>query len=87
MPTATITSKGQITIPVSVRNQLGLEPGTLLSFTSYEDAFIVRPASNALASLRGIIPNNEIRASVEDMNDAIAKSFASAGLMGKPGSE
>jgi AbrB family looped-hinge helix DNA binding protein len=83
MPRATITSKGQVTIPVSIRNQLGLEPGTLLSFTPYEDAFIVRPASNALASLKGIVPHNGIHASIEDMNDAIAKSFASAGLMGE----
>ncbi len=32
MATATITSKGQITIPVEIRTRLGLKPGQLLEF-------------------------------------------------------
>jgi AbrB family looped-hinge helix DNA binding protein len=32
MPTATLTSKGQITIPADVRAELGLEPGAQIEF-------------------------------------------------------
>lgn len=32
MPTATITSKGQVTIPKKIRDELGLKPGDILNF-------------------------------------------------------
>lgn len=32
MTSATVTSKGQVTIPVGVRNKLGLRPGSRLAF-------------------------------------------------------
>jgi antitoxin PrlF len=36
MPTATMTSKGQVTIPVKVREALGLKPGTRIDFYEIE---------------------------------------------------
>jgi len=32
IPKATLTSKGQVTIPLAIREALGLSPGTQLSF-------------------------------------------------------
>jgi antitoxin PrlF len=32
MPTTTITSKGQVTIPKKIREELNLQPGDVLSF-------------------------------------------------------
>ncbi len=37
MATATLTSKGQITIPVQVRTALGLETGDRVEFVEMED--------------------------------------------------
>lgn len=37
MPTATLTSKGQITVPKSVRDDLGLVPGSQVSFRHVAD--------------------------------------------------
>ncbi len=41
---ATITSKGQITIPVAVRRQLGLRQGDLVEFDVDDGAAILRRA-------------------------------------------
>lgn len=40
---ATITSKGQVTIPLAIREALGLEAGTQLSFQLTEGELRVRP--------------------------------------------
>jgi AbrB family looped-hinge helix DNA binding protein len=42
MPNARITSKGQVTIPVAVRESLGLEQGDTLAFEVKADYVIVR---------------------------------------------
>ena len=44
MPTAKMTSKGQITIPVKVRKALGLKPGVRVDFYEVEDGeYVLRP--------------------------------------------
>ena len=49
MPTATITSKGQVTIPKKVRDQLGLQAGDILSFdVESVDKIIIRPEKKIL---------------------------------------
>ena len=42
MQRATLTSKGQTTIPVAVRKKLGLEPGDHLLFEEREGEFVLR---------------------------------------------
>jgi AbrB family looped-hinge helix DNA binding protein len=42
-PKATVTSKGQVTIPLAIREALGLDAGTQLSFQLSEGEFRVRP--------------------------------------------
>jgi antitoxin PrlF len=69
MTAATLTSKGQVTIPVDVRNQLGLQSG---------DRYEVYPATRSLASLKGIVKKPAKPVSIEDMNRAIAGQGASA---------
>jgi AbrB family looped-hinge helix DNA binding protein len=53
---AKVTSKGQITIPVGVRNSLGVKPGDNLRFEQKEDGFrVVRDADeNVFEKWRGI---------------------------------
>lgn len=60
--TTTMTSKGQVTIPKAIREQLGLKPGDRVEFQSTEHGISVRRASQrsvfdrwigALAHLRG----------------------------------
>ncbi|MFT4298533.1 MAG: AbrB/MazE/SpoVT family DNA-binding domain-containing protein [Aeromicrobium sp.] len=77
MSIATVTSKGQVTIPKDVRDELGLEPGAHLSFTPTENgAFIVRRASRSVRRLRGAIAYDGPPVTVEQMNDSIAEAAA-----------
>ncbi|MFH1896490.1 MAG: AbrB/MazE/SpoVT family DNA-binding domain-containing protein [bacterium] len=56
MPTATVTSKGQVTIPVSIRQELDLEAGDSLVFASELDGHSFRAAKrHSITSLRGIL--------------------------------
>lgn len=53
---ATLTSKGQVTIPLSVRQKLGVKPGDKLSFEDLApDAFRLRRASRTIDTLIGCL--------------------------------
>lgn len=80
MATATLTSKGQITIPVQVRTALGLETGDRVEFVEMEDGkFSMIAASKTVKDLKGLIRKPAHAVSIEDMNRAIAAQGASAG--------
>lgn len=49
METTTMTTKGQVTIPKSVRQQLGLKQGSRVTFVVEGDHAVLRPASPARA--------------------------------------
>ncbi|MGD9480396.1 AbrB/MazE/SpoVT family DNA-binding domain-containing protein [Shinella sp. G-2] len=73
MTTATITSKGQITIPMKVRSDMGLAAGDRVEFVRMQDGhYAVVPASHSIRSLKGIVPRPDKPVSLEDMQDAIA---------------
>jgi len=58
MITTTITKKGQVTIPISVRKALGVKPRDRVVFLPKGKDFIVRPTINFL-SLRGSIKSRK----------------------------
>ncbi|MEQ1557489.1 MAG: AbrB/MazE/SpoVT family DNA-binding domain-containing protein [Methyloglobulus sp.] len=70
---ATITSKGQITVPKNIRDQLHIEPGTQLDFTVMADGTIsVRPLNRTALSIVGTLQRPGLKAvTVEQMNDAV----------------
>ena len=43
---ATLTSKGQTTIPKEIRDELGMKPGDRMTFTSMPDATVVMRVKN-----------------------------------------
>jgi antitoxin PrlF len=75
MPTATLTTKGQVTIPKEVREQLGVETGDRLSFLVQEDGtVIVKPITRHVQDLAGFLRRQGKRSvSIGDMDDGIAK--------------
>lgn len=79
MPTATITSKGQITIPQKVRLDMGLAPGDRVDFVRMDDGhYAVVPASHSIRALKGIVPRPDKPVSLEDMQAAILGAATSA---------
>jgi antitoxin PrlF len=75
MAVATLTSKGQITIPARVRQALGLDPGDRIEFVEIaKNQFAIVPATGSIRELRGLFRGRPRKpVSIEDMNRAIAK--------------
>jgi AbrB family looped-hinge helix DNA binding protein len=72
MATATLTSKGQITIPLDVRERLKLEAGTRIEFVEGTNGeFLIRPAVADVRSLKGLLRKPAQPVSIDDMKTAI----------------
>lgn len=79
MPTASVTSKGQITIPIQVRNDLKVDAGDRVEFVQIAEGryeFIV--AKHRVQELKGIFGKPSKSISIDDMNKAIARRGAAA---------
>jgi AbrB family looped-hinge helix DNA binding protein len=78
MPTATLTSKGQVTIPAEVRSELHLDTGDRIEFVRNQETgrYEVIPATVPVQALKGIIPKPKKPVSIQDMNEAIRKRSA-----------
>jgi antitoxin PrlF len=85
MPTATLTSKGQITVPQAVRQALGLHAGTKVDFVPVADGFKVVPLhGTSSAGLKGRFSGRAIKAvSIEAMNEAVAAEASARHTGGK----
>lgn len=72
MPTATMTSKGQITIPIELRKALGLDAGDKIDFVEFEKGqFRMIPRTASIRDLEGCIPKLDHIVTIEEMNQAI----------------
>jgi antitoxin PrlF len=79
MATATVTSKGQITIPAPVRASLGLGTGDRIEFVELENGqFAIVAAVHSVQSLKGLIRKPAAAVSIDDMNTAITAQGARA---------
>ena len=69
---ATLSSKGQATIPKAVRERLKIKPGDRFKFFFHPDGVIILPKIST-AKLKGMIPKPAQSVSLEEMDRAIAK--------------
>jgi antitoxin PrlF len=77
VPTATLTTKGQITIPVQVRTALGLNAGDKIDFVEIEKGqYAIRPRTASIRDLEGCIPKLDYVPTIEEMNEAILDGAA-----------
>ncbi len=77
---ATITSKGQVTIPKDIRNFLKIEPGDQIDFiVSDNGQVLISPRTCDIRSLKGIFYKKTRKAAtLEDMEKAIKKGASEA---------
>ena len=75
MPTATVTTKGQVTIPKEVREHLGVETGDRLSFVVQDDGTVlVKPITRHVRELDGLLRRPARRpVSISKMDEGIAR--------------
>jgi len=77
MTTATLSSKGQITIPLLVRQKLGVDTGDRVEFIELANGqFALVPATEDVRTLKGIVPKPPTPLSVEEMRRIIANRGA-----------
>ena len=71
MSEATLTSKGQVTIPVEVRKAMGLSAGERVVFTQLDDGTtVMRAKTRSILELGGLLKDvvKKRKVSVDDMN-------------------
>lgn len=75
MSVATITSKGQMTIPAQVRSKLGVDAGDRIEFVEVEEGqFAIVAATRPVQELKGRFKGRRSKlVSIEEMNAAIAR--------------
>lgn len=75
MSVTTLTSKGQMTLPKDVRDDLGLKPGDKLDVIKEGNKYVLRPRNIRAADLYGILHRPGERSLTPEEEDA---AFAAA---------
>lgn len=74
MATATVTTKGQITIPLAIRNALNLEVGSKVEFVETTSGeYKIVPLNQSVQVLKGILKKKSRPVTIDEMNEAIAQ--------------
>jgi AbrB family looped-hinge helix DNA binding protein len=77
MATASVTSKGQITIPIEVREDLGIKAGDRISFLKNERGeYVIKPKTGSIMDLKGMFKWTGKPVTIEEMNGTIAQGWA-----------
>jgi len=72
MTTATITTKGQVTIPKLVRDSMHIHSGDRIEFIKIDDdRYEIVAATKDIQQLKGMVKTKQ-RVSIDDMNSAIS---------------
>jgi AbrB family looped-hinge helix DNA binding protein len=71
MRTSSVTTKGQVTIPVELREQLGIKPGDRVGFVAEGDRIVIQRQDTAVESLFGVV-KAKTGVSLDQMETAIA---------------
>ena len=79
MTMTTVTSKGQITIPIQVRQSLDIDAGDKVEFVELAPGkFLFVAATRSVSELKGMFGKPKKVVSIDEMNHSIATRGASA---------
>ncbi len=71
---SSVTSKGQMTIPIAIRHDFHIEAGDKVDIIPQKDGFFVRKKLNDITAAFGLLKTNK-HATLEDMDEAIAEGI------------
>jgi AbrB family looped-hinge helix DNA binding protein len=73
MELAKISSKGQITIPVTIRNKLRLKEGDKIAFIELDDQIVLaNPLSLAIRDIQDAFSNEAERLNLKNEDDVVS---------------
>jgi AbrB family looped-hinge helix DNA binding protein len=76
MSVATITSKGQITLPRDVREALNLREGDRVSFEKIDGKYVLKPQNRSIMELAGILHRpGEKALSIAEMDEGMGEAL------------
>lgn len=73
---SSVTSKGQVTIPVEVRRLLGVKPRDKVSFLVDGDKVRITRRESVVARTAGILKSNKSAPTIEEMTEAAERGMA-----------
>ncbi len=68
---STLSEKGQITIPASIRNKMQLHTGNRFEFLDKGSFIVMLPVNKSLSDLKGFLPKPDKALSCDEMNEII----------------
>lgn len=72
MPTTTLTSKGQVTLPKAIRDEMGLKTGDKIELVSIGNSAIIVPRNKPVESVFGLLSARAIRhTEIDDYDSAV----------------
>lgn len=86
MSTATLTSKGQITLPKEIRDRLQLDAGATLDFELLADnTILARPIKADARRIRGLLRSPHPQAlTVEEMDQRVSEAIQAEHMPADP---
>ncbi len=77
MLTATVTSKGQLTLPIELRRALHIKTGTQIEFVpDSQGSYRLQPKVRRAADLAGFLPKPAKTISLQQMEEGIAAGMS-----------
>ncbi len=75
---ATMTSKGQMTVPKEVRDDLNIKPGDKIEFVKERGHYLFKPRNLKASDLAGILgkPPGGRGMTVKEMDEALGQALA-----------
>ena len=74
MSSLSLTSKGQVTVPVKIRRSLGLNPGDRVKFVEQKGKYFIERDNDDISSIFGMFKAKR-SASLEQMETAISAGW------------
>ncbi|HJD55764.1 MAG TPA: AbrB/MazE/SpoVT family DNA-binding domain-containing protein [Rickettsia endosymbiont of Pyrocoelia pectoralis] len=69
-----LTNRGQITIPIYIREKLNLSTGSKLELIVQDNSLMVIPINKSIRNLKNILPKPKNTLTINEMNEIIKGS-------------